>query len=234
MWVAIAAAAISAAASIFGAARKSRIARRNARRQRAAMERKEAENEAWYKRRYNEDMLERSENRAALEQARRQLMRSSKAQAGSNAVTGATNAVAAAQKEANNETYSGLVAGIAQDASRKRDSIEQQYMQNKNAIADQRMQVEQAQAEAQNAGIDVAVAGVQGAASVAGAAMSGAGQYKATQKAPDMKPVASLTNQEMAAQRAAAMRNNPAIVGNNNMTGSQMQLRKSRWDVLMH
>lgn len=157
-------AGVSAAASVAGGIAKTVSARRQQRELQRNLDRQKAENRAWYDRRYNEDQLQRSENRALLEQARKRLMQSSKAAAGTAAVMGSSNAVAAAQKEANNEAYTGLVSSVASNASARRDAVEDKYLARKNALDARQDDVTNARYAANQAAIDTAVAGVQGAA----------------------------------------------------------------------
>ena len=91
-------------------------------------------------------------------------MESSRATAGTRAVMGSSNAVSAAQKEANNEAYTGLVANVASNASSKRDAVENRYLNTKGTLADKQSEVTNARFNANQSAIDTAVASVQGAA----------------------------------------------------------------------
>ncbi len=167
MWGMIAAAAVSAAAGIAGGIKKTANARKLAKEQQHMLDKERGENAAWYQRRYYEDPLERVENRSALEQARKNLIQSSKAAAGVASVTGASNAAQAAQKEANNEAYTGLVQGIAANAGKSRDAVESSYRKANNEFDKGQIQLNASRAEAQNQAVDTAVEGVQNAASIA-------------------------------------------------------------------
>ena len=157
-------AAASAIAGIAGGIAKTAAARRQQRLLQKQIDNERAKNDAWYNRRYNEDFLQRTENLSALKRAGEMLMRSSRAAAGTAAVQGTSNAVAAAQKEANNQTYADLVSNVASNASRERDVVENQYRQRGAQIAANQQNVTQARYDAKMAAIDTAAEGVQGAA----------------------------------------------------------------------
>lgn len=95
------------------------------------------------------DQLQRSENQAALAEARELLTASTKRSAASSAVTGATPAAVAMEKEAANKALSDITTGIAKNASSVKDAAMQNYLnankQYTEAIAGVRTQ--QAQAE---------------------------------------------------------------------------------------
>lgn len=95
------------------------------------------------------DQLQRSENQAALAEARELLTASTKRSAASSAVTGATPTAVALEKEADNKALADITTGIAKNASSVKDAAMQNYLnankQYTEAIAGVRTQ--QAQAE---------------------------------------------------------------------------------------
>ncbi len=105
----------------------------------------------YYKNQANMDQLQRSENQAALAEARELLSDSSRRTAARAAVTGATPEAAALEKE----TATNAVAGITRDIARSATATKDQAMHNyltanrdyTNAINNVRLQ--QAQAETQ-------------------------------------------------------------------------------------
>lgn len=151
---------VMAAASIAGGIAKTASARRAQRRQQAQLDAEKAKNEAWYNRRYNEDALQRDDNRRLLTQARESLMASSRAAAGTAAMGGATNAEVAAQKEANNKAYADIASSVAANASAQKDAVEEVYMNRDAQLAQAQMEADMERSANQQAAIDNAVQGV--------------------------------------------------------------------------
>lgn len=103
----------------------------------------------YYKSLASMDQLQRSENQAALAEARDLLTASTKRSAGSAAVTGATPEAVALEKEAATKALADITTGIAKNASITKDQAMSNYLdanrQYTQAISNVRTQ--QAQAE---------------------------------------------------------------------------------------
>lgn len=103
----------------------------------------------YYKNLASMDQLQRSENQAALAEARELLTASTKRSAGAAAVTGATPEGQALEKEAANKALSDITTGIARNATATKDQAMNAYLdanrQYTQAISNVRTQ--QAQAE---------------------------------------------------------------------------------------
>ncbi len=112
----------------------------------------------------NQDMLQRSENQAALAEARDMLITSNRRSGASSVVSGATPAAQALEKEAASKTLADITTGIAKNATSTKDAAMQNYLAaNKEYTqAINNVRVSQAQAESAalggllGAGIDAA------------------------------------------------------------------------------
>ena len=155
---AIIGAGLSAASSIFGAMKNRKAM--NAYRQN--LKNREAANEAWYERRYNEDPLARSSAQRMMTQVAERMKRSNRAAEGARAVMGGTEESVAATRAANAQAMADTASQIAANADARRDAMEAQYMARKDALAEQNGQMKLHQAQ------NIAAA-VQGAGQAAGA-----------------------------------------------------------------
>ena len=106
----------------------------------------------YYKSLASMDQLQRSENQAALAEARDLLTASTKRSAGSAAVTGATPEAVALEKEAATKALANITTGIAQNASITKDQAMSNYLdanrQYTQAISNVRTQQAQAESDA--------------------------------------------------------------------------------------
>lgn len=164
-------AGLSLASSIAGG-----IANRNVqKKQEEMLAQQKKDNQAWYDRKYNEDPTKRADTVRLLTQMQEQIRNRNKAARGRQAVMGGTEDSTTAVKEANNKTLADTTSQIVAANESRKDSIEQQYQQNKRSIEGQQMQM-----EASKAGNTAnAVAGVAGtAANIASALDSGEGKGK--------------------------------------------------------
>lgn len=82
----------------------------------------------YYKSLASMDQLQRSENQAALAEARDLLTASTKRSAGSAAVTGATPEAVALEKEAATQALADITTGIAKNASITKDQAMSNYL----------------------------------------------------------------------------------------------------------
>jgi hypothetical protein len=95
-----------------------------------------------------------------MELTRKRIAERNQRAAGRAAVMGGDDAGLAATKQANNEAIANTASSIAASADTRKDAIEQQYIGNKNAIADSQNAMEAAKAQE----IAKAVSGVSDAA----------------------------------------------------------------------
>lgn len=162
-------AGLSAVGSIFGGITASK-AMKKARR---LVERQMKDNQAWYDRRYNEDATQRADAQRILAKTEESIRNRNRAAAGAQAVMGGTQESVAAAKAANNEALADATSRIAAAGDRRKDQIEQQYQQNKQALTDKLGTFETGRANA----IAQAVKGVAGAAgNIAGSFAGGGGK----------------------------------------------------------
>ena len=156
---------IAAGTSIIGGAVKSHKAYKAEQQQREEIDRQRSENANWYNKRYYEDATQRADNQRLITQARAALQRNNMAASGQSAVMGATNATSAAMKEANNNALANTVSGVAANAARSKDAVEQAYMGRDAQLGNMQTQANMASVEANNAAIDGAVGGMNSLAS---------------------------------------------------------------------
>ena len=156
---------IAAGTSIIGGAVKSHKAYKAEQQQREEIDRQRSENANWYNKRYYEDATQRADNQRLITQARAALQRNNMAASGQSAVMGATNATSAAMKEANNNALANTVSGVAANAARSKDAVEQAYMGRDAQLGNMQTQANMASLEANNAAIDGAVGGMNALAS---------------------------------------------------------------------
>ena len=121
---------------------------------------RQRENQSWFDRRYNEDATQRADAQRLMELTRKRIAERNQQAAGRAAVMGGDDAGLAATKQANNEAIADTASRIAASADARKDTIEQTYIGNKNAIADSQNAMEAAKAE----NIAKAVSGVSDAA----------------------------------------------------------------------
>ena len=128
------------------------------------IEQQQADNQAWYDRRYNEDYTQSATAQNILRQNAEEYKRRNAAAAGMAAVGGGTEESVAATKEANAKALADATANIAAAGEARKDRIEQQYMHTKQGLQGQLNNMELAKANA----ISSAVGGVADAAGTAG------------------------------------------------------------------
>lgn len=104
------------------------------------------ENQSWYDRKYNEDATQRADAQNLLRLTEENIKKRNRQASGTNAVIGGSTETAAAMKEANNQALANTTASIVAGNEARKDAIEQQYQQNKNALTQQQVAVEQQKA----------------------------------------------------------------------------------------
>ncbi len=100
------------------------------------LEQRKAANKAWYDQRYNEDSLQRADAQRVIAQTEEAIRNRTRSAAGTSAVMGGTEASAAASREANAAALSNTMSNIAANADKRKDAIENQYIQQRNSIDD--------------------------------------------------------------------------------------------------
>ncbi len=152
--------ALALGSSIYGGVKASQAMKKV----KGNIEQQQRENQNWYDRRYNEDATQRADAQRILQLTQENIKKRNQAAAGSAAVMGGTEESVAATKAANAQAMADAAAQIAAGGEKRKDAIESQYQQNKNAIDGQlnQMEVNKANAITQAA---------QGVASAAGGAI---------------------------------------------------------------
>lgn len=149
-------AGMAAAGSIFGA-----IKNRNAMRAyNKDLQNRQDANAAWYERRYNEDPLARASAVRMMTEVGERMKRANRAAAGTQAVMGGTEESMAATRAANAEALAQTASQIAAQSDARKDAVEAQYMQRKDALDQQQSAAKLNKAQ----NIAAAVQGVTGAA----------------------------------------------------------------------
>ena len=148
--------------AIFGGIKAAKAAKRV----KENIKQQQAENEAWYDRRYNEDATQRSDAQALLRMTEDSIKNRNRQAAGTQAVMGGTEESVAAARAANNQARTSAVTGINTSAEARKAEIENTYMskdaQLNSALNDLEMKKAGAVTQA-----------VQGVTNAAGGIMSG-------------------------------------------------------------
>lgn len=127
----------------------------------ASLEKQQQQNQDWYDRRYNEDATQRADAQRLLTMTEKSIKERNKQAAGAAAVMGGTEESVAAAKAANNQALADATSQIAAQADARKDTIEQQFLEQRNQLTGQQnnLQMQKAQATSQ---------AIQGVADVAG------------------------------------------------------------------
>lgn len=134
---------------------------------------------SYYKNLAEMDQLQRSENQAALAEARDLLTASSKRTAATAAVTGATPEAQALEKEAANEALSDIVTGVAENASATKDQAMANYLAANKEYTQAISNVRTQQAQAESAALGgLLSAGMSAATTFATGGIGGIGGKK--------------------------------------------------------
>jgi hypothetical protein len=141
---------------VFGSAGRNKAIRE----QMQLLAQRQQENQNWFDRRYNEDATQRADAQRMLQITENNIRKRNKAAAGREAIMGGPTEATAREKEAGNQMYADAVSQINAAGERRKDQIEQQYLQQKNALDQQQMALE---GQKQN-GFDVANNIIGGAA----------------------------------------------------------------------
>lgn len=163
MWGAIAGAALGLGGSIFGGIQAARAAKK----QKKILNRQEAENAAWYNRRYNEDGTQRADAQRMFTKARAAMREGMQSARGRQIVAGGTDTAVEAARRNNSDALAETASRIAANADARKDAVEQQYRQTQQGIDTSRANLEAGRA----ANISQATTGVAEAAGKLGAAI---------------------------------------------------------------
>ena len=136
-------AALGSAAKIFGG-----IAANNAMKGvRKNLQRQQRDNQAWYDRNYNADSTQRADAQRVLAMTEEAIRNRNKQAAGAQAVMGGTDEGLAAAREANAQAAADAAAQIAVAGEQRKQDIENQFLQRKDAVNQQlnNLQMQKAQ-----------------------------------------------------------------------------------------
>ena len=120
-------------------------------------------NQDWYNRRVNEDATQRADAQRILSITRDNIRQRNRQATGAQAVTGATEESVAATKAANNSALAEAASQIAVNGDRRKDAVEEQYLQRDAQLQGQLNQMEVDKAKAIGSavqGVGKAAAGV--------------------------------------------------------------------------
>ena len=118
-------------------------------------------NEDWYNRKMSEDYTQRSDAQAVLNKQRQLLNEQYKTARATNIVAGGSDESLAMQQQAANKAMAQTMSDIAANASNYKDSIEQQYRAQDNALTQQQAgNYQQQAAQAAQAGSQGVAAGL--------------------------------------------------------------------------
>lgn len=153
-------AALAVGSSIYGGIKASQAMKENKRN----LQERQRENQAWYDRRYNEDVTQRADAQRILQLTADNIRRRNQAAAGRAAVMGGSGAAEAAARAENNEALAAAVSSIAAAGEARKDRLEEQYQQRKLGLDSQldNMEAARAQAITQAAGGAASAAGELG------------------------------------------------------------------------
>ena len=135
-WVQLALAGASLLGSLFGGHKAAKERKRAEQRQRA----QEAEEKAWYNRRYNEDYLDTAAGQNLVRRAKEFAKENWKKAQGAAAVGGGTDAATQMAKEAGNKMVGDTMANIAANDTARKDRVDDMHRQAESQFAQMDMQ----------------------------------------------------------------------------------------------
>lgn len=185
--------ASSLASTIFGGAAAARQQREAERR--LAEER--AKNEAWYRRRYNENYADTAAGQNMIRMAKDAARENWRREAGAAAVAGGTDAAVAKAKDAGNKMIGDTIANIAAQDTARKDNVDAAYRAEESRLTQQQIALDQQ--KAQNiAGVagGVSDALMSGAQLVAGTGSPGGGGVNPASKTNQLEKMGIGTNEK--------------------------------------
>jgi hypothetical protein len=114
----------------------------------ADLARRQRENQDWYNMRYNEDATQRADAQRVLEMTRQAIQNRNRQAAATQAVMGGTNESVAAERAANAQAMSDAASQIALAGDKRKDAIENQYMTQRDKLADAQNELRTQKAQA--------------------------------------------------------------------------------------
>lgn len=123
--------ALGLGTSIFGGAKASSAAKEAEERQRL----QEAKEDAWYRRKYNENYFDTAAGQALVNRAREYAKENWKRAAGAQAVGGGTDASVAMAKEAGNKMMGDTLSNIAVADQQRKENVDNQHQQAQEKFA---------------------------------------------------------------------------------------------------
>lgn len=125
--------ALGVAGSVFGGISQARAASKV----QANLQNQLKDNQDWYDRRYNEDATQRADAQAILTKTEESIKQRNQQAAGTQAVMGGTDESVAATKAANNKALSDATSTIAVNGDKRKDNIENKYLDTKTDLNNQ-------------------------------------------------------------------------------------------------
>ena len=142
-WIATAVGAgLGVLSSLYGGAKASEEARKAQR----ELDRKEARDNAWYERRYNQNYLDTAAGQNLLNTAIAYNDKLRRRADGGARVAGLSQSAVAKQKEQGNEMMGKTIANIAAGDTARKDRVDQMHKNDQNAITQQRIGIHNQQA----------------------------------------------------------------------------------------
>ena len=178
IWGALIPAAIGAIGSIFGGSKASEAARDRQR----ILAQQQQENQNWFDRRYNENATQRADAQRILQRTEEAIRKRNRAAAGREAVMGGPSEETAREKERGNELMADAVGQVVDANEKRKDAIEQQYLNRKQGLQNQ----EAALAQEKAAATGGAIQGVLGAVGNLAAGLIDSGSGNTTKKVKEI------------------------------------------------
>lgn len=142
-WIGLALAGASLASSIWGGIQ----AGKQQKKAEQQLANEKAENEAWYRRRYNENYADTAAGQNMMRMAKDYARENWKRAQGAAAVGGGTDADVAQAKEAGNQMVGNAIANIAAQDTARKDNVDATYRAAKSRLNQQQMQLDQQHAQ---------------------------------------------------------------------------------------
>ena len=141
--LAIGSAALGLGSSIFGGISSAKKARE----QRRLLAAQKAEEDAWYKRRYNEDYADTAAGQNLLRKAKDYAREHYKRAEGAAAVAGGTDAAVAMAKEQGNKVVADTLSDMAAADVARKDNVDNMHRSAKNSFAQQEQAIKAQEAQ---------------------------------------------------------------------------------------
>lgn len=193
--------AASLAGTLFGGSKSAQAAKRA----QAELDSRQAESDAWYRRKYNQDYSSTSAGQNMLRIAKEYAQSLSQRAEGAASMSGATQESLAKAKEQGNKVVAEAISNMAANDTQRKDNLDAAKMQADTNMSNQRMQIEQARAN----NIANAAGGLSNA--LAGAA------------------VMTLPNGQVKGQPNVQPQSQPNVMGNLGTGGQELKLNYQQY-----